>query len=120
MQINQEAADDNSIQAYSGHELKINSELYQSSLILSRHEIIAWPITSIEQLDEKSLELLLRHDPKIVLIGHNQQGKLAPVSIIQELAKRQIGLETMSIGAACRTFNLLLNEHREVVIGVIL
>ncbi|MBA2652245.1 MAG: hypothetical protein H0U73_08265 [Tatlockia sp.] len=120
MQINLEAADHNSIQAYGDHEIKINSEVYQSSLIVSRHEIIDWPITSIQHLNEESLELLLKYDPKVILIGHNQTGQLAPLSIIQTLTNRRIGIETMSIGAACRTFNLLLNEHREVVIGIII
>jgi uncharacterized protein len=121
MHINLETNDNNAIQAYSDLEIKVSSNLYQNSLIISSHEIISdWQISSIQQLDEASLEPLLRYDPKIIIIGHKQQGKFAPMPIITELANRRIGLETMSIGAACRTFNVLLNEHREVVIGLIM
>lgn len=121
MHINLEAADHNSIQAYSDQEVQVGSSVYQSSLIISRHEIISeWPIMSIQQLNEESLLPLLRHQPKIIIIGHKEQGKFAPQPAILALANRRIGLEAMSIGAACRTFNVLLNEQRDVVIGLII
>jgi uncharacterized protein len=120
MEINLEAADHHSIQAYSGNEIKINSETYQSSLIVSSYEIIKdWPIDSIQQLNEESLAPLLHYQPKIIIIGHSEHG-LLPQPLIQRLGKQNIGLECMSIGAACRTFNVLLSEHREVVLGLIL
>ncbi|MBA2656098.1 MAG: hypothetical protein H0U70_03840 [Tatlockia sp.] len=120
MNINLENADNHSIQAYSEEEIKIDSQLYKNSLILSVHELISdWPITAIKQLNEQTLEPLLRHVPKVILIGHDEPGQFAPLSIMQDLAKRRIGLEVMSIAAACRTFNVLLNEHREVVLGII-
>jgi uncharacterized protein len=120
MEINLEAADHYSIHAYNDNEIKINSQSYQSSLIVSSHEIIKdWPIDSIQQLTEETLAPLLRYQPKIIIIGHGEHG-LLPQTIIQSLAKQNIGLECMSIGAACRTFNVLLSEHREVVLGLIL
>lgn len=121
MQINLEAADYNSIQAYSDQEIIINSQSYHQSLVASRHEIISdWPISSIKQLNEKTLEPLLRHEPRVIILGHKEQTQLTTLPFMQALTKRGIGLELMSLGAACRTYNLLLNEHREVVIGVIL
>ena len=35
------------------------------------------------------------------------------------LSQQRIGIECMSIGAACRTYNILLSEHRAVVAGFI-
>jgi uncharacterized protein len=121
MEINLEAADHYSIQAYNDKEVKINSLTYRSSLIVSSHEIIKdWQIASIHQLNEESIAPLLRYQPKIIILGHSQQGQFIPQPIMQSLAKQHIGLECMSIGAACRTFNVLLSEHRDVVLGLIL
>lgn len=121
MQINLEATDAHSIQAYSDNEIKVNSIIYQKSLIISSRELITdWSIDSILQLDDASLEPLLRYSPNIIVIGHKQQGKFPPPTILETLSKKRIGLECMSIGAACRTFNVLLSELREVVIGIIL
>ncbi len=121
MHISLENSENNSIQAYSDEEIKVNSNLYRQSLIISSHEIISdWQIKTIKELNEDNLSPLLRYEPKIIIIGHKQQGQFAPMSIMAELANRRVGLETMSIGAACRTFNVLLGEHREVVLGIIL
>jgi uncharacterized protein len=121
MHIHLEAADDHSIQAYNEKEIRVSSIDYQHSLILSREKIISdWPIEGILELNEDLLKPLLDCQPKIILIGHNQVGQFPPMEIRARLAKAGIGLETMSIGAACRTFNVLLNEGREVVLGVIL
>ncbi|KTD23455.1 Protein of uncharacterised function (DUF498/DUF598) [Legionella lansingensis] len=121
MHINLEANDKYSIQAYSEREIQIDSVAYQSSLIISSQEIIKdWPIRAVNELDEESVWPLLRYQPKIIIIGHEKQGHFPSSLIIQTLAKRGVGLESMSIGAACRTFNVLLNEQREVVLGIIL
>src|SRR5258708_7578029 len=99
MQLSQESADKHSIEAYTNQEVKIASQLYRHSLIISSQEIISdWPLSSIGQLAGQTLEPLLRYRPKIILIGHAQPGQLAPVQTIQSLAKQSIGLETMSIG----------------------
>ena len=74
---------------------------------------------TIKELNEKSLEPLLTLEPVIIIIGHQQPGIYVPMSVMQYLSKQRIGIECMSIGAACRTFNVLLNEQRNVVIGVI-
>jgi uncharacterized protein len=121
MHINLESEDKHSIHAYSDEAIQVNGILYQSSLIISRNEIInPWPISSILQLNETLLEPLLRYKPKTILIGHKSLNQFAPPSIMQALAKDRIGLEQMSIGAACRTFNVMLSERRDVVIGIIL
>lgn len=120
MHINQEAREKHSVQAYSDSEIKINEIHYSHNLIICREEVMTdWPIKIIDDLDETHLSPLLVHQPEIIIIGHSQLGKFAPMSIRQTLSKERIGLETMSIGAACRTFNILLGEHRRVVLGII-
>lgn len=121
MHINLETADQHAIQAYSENEIRIDSISYQTSLIVNRHEIITdWPIHTINELTEELLSPLLKHQPRIIIIGHHNQGQFVSFPIIQALANQGIGLECMSIGAACRTFNVLLSEQREVVLGIIL
>lgn len=120
MHINLEARDNHSIEAYSDTEIKVNSIGYQQSLIVSSHEIISpWLIDTINNLAETRLQDLLKHHPEIILIGHKDPGHFAPRNTLDELSKQRIALESMSIGAACRTFNVLLNEGRAVVLGII-
>ncbi len=120
MQINLEAADPHAIQAYSDQVIQINSISYDQSLIVSSTEIIPdLTIKKIQDMDLAYLELLLRSKPEIILIGHSQPGAFPPAQIMKSLSEKRIGMECMSIGAACRTYNVLLSEKRAVVAGFI-
>lgn len=120
MHINLETAENNAVQAYSDHQIQVNSIVYERSLILSREEIITeLPIKDIQDIDEAYLQLMLQYKPEVIIIGHEQAGKFPPMSIISQLSQQRIGIECMSIGAACRTYNVLLGELRAVVAGFI-
>lgn len=121
MHINLEAPDQHAIQSYSTDQIQINSIIYKNSLIVSREEIISdLEIKHIQDIDEHYLDQLLSLKPELILIGHEQAGKFPPISIITSLSQKRIGIECMSIGAACRTYNVLLSEHRAVVLGCII
>lgn len=120
MHINLESSDSNTIQAYNESEIQINSQSYAHSLIVrTQGAPQAWVIDSLTQLDEERLLPLLESQAEIIIIGHNRNGQFAPVETRQRLSQQRIGLESMSIGAACRTFNVLLAEGRKVVLGII-
>lgn len=121
MHINLEQPEQHAIQAYSDNQIQINSIMYESSLIVSREEIISdLAIKSIEAIDDEYLNLLLPLKPELIIIGHRATGLLLPLSIMAQLSQQRIGFECMSLGAACRTYNVLLSEHRAVIAGFIL
>ena len=120
MHIQLEPSDSNSIRSYSDEQVTIGETSYHQSLIIARNNIITpWPIISILDLSETSLQPIIELDPEIILIGHQQPGALPPYNLLQELSKKRIGLECMSVGAASRTFNVLLSEHRRVIAAII-
>ncbi len=121
MHINLESADKHTIQSYSDSEIKVNHILYQNSILISRNEIISpWDAHSVQELsNETILESLLKFNPEIIIIGHKQLGMPLPIDVIERLSKLRIGIENMSLGSACRTFNVLLGEQRAVVAGII-
>lgn len=121
MHINLEATEQHAVQAYTDNKVQINSIIYEHSLIVSREEIISdVTIKNIQDIDEDYLQRLMQFKPEVIIIGHRQAGAFPPMSIISKLSQNQIGIECMSVGAACRTFNVLLNEHRAVIAGFIL
>lgn len=123
MQISLEAAQQHAVQAYDEHQnqIQINSVIYGASLIVSRTEIISdLTIKTIKEIDEHLLHLLIQSKPELILIGHGQAGAFPPMTLLSQLSKMRIGFECMTLGAACRTFNVLLSEDRAVVAGFIL
>jgi uncharacterized protein len=120
MQINLEAAEKRAVQAYDEKRIQIDSIIYESSLIVSRNELISEvAIKKIGDMDEEYLQLLIQSKPELIIIGHEEPGVFPPFSLLSQLSKMRIGIECMSIGAACRTYNVLLSEDRFVVAGFI-
>jgi uncharacterized protein len=120
MHIQLEASDNYSIRSYDDHCVNVQDSLYDHSLIISLQTLIpSWPIQSIDQLSEITIKPILDLDPEVIIIGHQQAGLFSPMMLIPHLSKQRIGLEVMTIGAACRTFNILLSEKRKVVLGLI-
>lgn len=120
MNINLEAAELHAVQAYGEKQIQINSIVYENSLIVSREQIIIdVAIKNIQEMDDEYLEQLLLCKPELVIIGHENTGKFPPFEIISKLSQQRIGIECMSVGAACRTYNVLLGEMRAVVAGFI-
>ena len=78
-------------------------------------------VDSIDKLTPETLKPLISQSiaPEIILIGHNNPSKFPPPTTTDYLSKQRIALESMSIGAACRTYNVLLSEHRNIVLGII-
>jgi len=121
MQINLESSDKYTIKSYDESHITVNNTVYDDSLIISRQAIISpWPVHSVQGLTEDLLQPILALQPEVIIIGHNKPSVQVPIMLVQYLASRRIGIECMSIGAASRTFNVLLGEQRAVVVGLIL
>ncbi len=120
MQIQLEAHETHTIQAYTDTEIKVNDALYQTSFIVSRDTLITpWAIQSADKLNERLLQPILDLAPEIIILGTKNPSALQRLDMLKKLCEQHIGVECMTIDAACRTFNILLSEHRRVVAGFI-
>lgn len=91
--------------------------LRQPFIICAERLIDAWPATRPATLDAAAIAALLDLKPEIILLGSHEPRSL-PRTIVADLARRGIALETMTLGAACRTYNVLVYERRPVVAGL--
>lgn len=120
MQLHLEKHGNNTIEAYSEKQVQIGGTIYRQSLLVSEQSIVCpWTIQSIAHLNEESLSPILTTQPKIILIAHQDITQKIPTSTYEYCCTQQIALECMPIGAACRTFNILLGEGRAVVLSII-
>lgn len=120
MHIHIEARNEHSIRSYNDAHIIVGETTYEQSIIVSKELILPWSITSFRELSLPHLTPLIESKPEIILIGHRERSAPLPVQIMAQLSKDRIGMECMDIGAACRTFNVLLAEGRNVFIGLIL
>lgn len=105
----------NLVRAYSRSELRIGESRVHTSCIVTADRLITdWEPRSFEALEPAHLAALLALEPQIVLLGTGPQQRFAPAPIRSLLTERGVGLEVMDLGAACRTYNILVQEDRRV------
>lgn len=120
MHIQIETPVNNTIRSYTDKQISIGTHFYQESLIVCTESLLTeWPVQSIKALNEDNIKPLLHLNPEVIIIGHQESGEYPSVRVIEFLSKKRVGIECMSIGSACRTFNVLLSEQRRVVLGII-
>jgi uncharacterized protein len=77
-----------------------------------------WPsaVTTPQEIDERALALVLAAEPRIdhCLIGTGLDPWLLPKDLAARFAERGIAVETMTTGAAVRTYNILIAERRRI------
>jgi uncharacterized protein len=105
----------NLIRSYSVHEVRVGDHILQRSCIISPDSVVAdWRPTHVEDLVVDDLAPLFATKPELVLLGTGASHRFAPAVIRGAFVKAGVGLETMDLGAACRTFNVLVQEERRV------
>jgi uncharacterized protein len=105
----------NIIRAYGGGELRVNENVYRGALILSASTLIAEPnIHNLEDLIAVEVSRILALEPELVLLGTGARQVFPAASFGAQFLRAGIGFEVMDTGAACRTFNVLVAEHRQV------
>ena len=110
----------NLIRRYGADYIVVGNEEIRSSCIVSANSFSAWAPRSVEELTVESLAPLFALAPEVVVLATGTTQRFPRASLRAEFATRRIGLEVMEIGAACRTYNVLVSEERKVLAAVLL
>ena len=109
----------NLITAYGDDFVAVDRERHTSSLILLPETLTDWPVAAFDQLSRERLAMLVDYRPTLVLLGTGRQHRFPHPDLYRDLIAAGIGLEHMSTGAACRTYNILAGEGRAVAAALI-
>ncbi|MBS0357674.1 MAG: Mth938-like domain-containing protein [Proteobacteria bacterium] len=119
MQISLDTTSGNQIKSYSPGKIQINESFYENNIILTPTQIIPWSIASFDQFREEHLNELMALNPTVIILGTGHQQHWLSQKLIAMTYEKNIGIEIMMTDAACRTYNVLLSEKRNVVAGLI-
>ena len=97
----------------------LEEHLTASFVIAPQHLMRDWPPQRFEELGEEHLHLITTLDPEVVLLGTGQRIRFPSHAWLTAFHQRGVGVEIMDNGAACRTYNILMGEGRNVVAGII-
>ena len=109
------------ITAYDDDSVSINGKAFRQSFIIAARQLEEnWGITAIELLQTDHIDKVLSFKPELILIGTGNRLVFPAVEAYSAIIQQGIGVDFMDTGAACRTYNILMSEGRDVVAGLIL
>ncbi|HEY6454084.1 MAG TPA: Mth938-like domain-containing protein [Steroidobacteraceae bacterium] len=107
--------DINLIRGYAEGEVRINELVQRAPCIVTAREVVLdWPARTVATLGLADLAQIFALQPDVVLLGTGSKQIFPDRVIRQAFATRKVGLEVMDLGAACRTYNILVQEERRV------
>jgi len=108
------------IRSVSARGIQIVDRLYPGPLVISASELITdWSVGEPTDLSESHFDVVFGLTPEIVLVGTGPAQVFPEPQLLMCFYRRQVGVEFMSTAAACRTFNVLVSEHRNVVAALL-
>ena len=120
MQFTREQISEITVRQVEPGRIRIGNDVVHNNVLLTAgREIRDWSIEDIEQLGESDLQAILEEAPEMIVVGTGWKSVFPPRELVFALARRGIGFETMDTPAACRTFNILINEGRRAAAALI-
>lgn len=111
----------NLIRAYGEDRVRIGDRTLTRSCVIASDRIIEdWPATHVELLVPEDFEPVFALQPEVVVLGTGHAQRFPSLAVRGAFAQRALGLEVMDMGAACRTYNVLLQDQRRVVAALII
>jgi uncharacterized protein len=111
----------NLITGYGPGWVKVNDTRHNASLVLTPAQLLpGWPVADPAALAAEHFEQPLALAPEVLLIGTGAHLRFPPAPCLRLLIEAGIGYEVMDTAAACRTYNILMSEGRNVAAALII
>lgn len=98
----------------------VAEKIARSIVIGSRGEKSEWLCPRFEDLTEAHFARLAETRPELVIFGSGTRLRFPPPAFLRSLMALRIGFETMDTLAACRTYNILAGEGRNVIAALLI
>ena len=110
----------NTITGYGDGYVEINKTPYSHAVLLSSDgEIQEWPVQSFDELSAADFSQMAALKPELIIIGTGKRQRFPKPELLKTLIEAKIGFEVMDSQAACRTYNILVGEGRQVLLALI-
>jgi uncharacterized protein len=108
------------IERYGPSGFRVAGVIYQSPLLVFPDRTLSWTANCPAAVTWESLRPVIEHGGvQILLLGLGRRAEALANSLRAELRRAGIAVEPMDTGAACRTFNVLVAEDRQVAAALI-
>lgn len=109
------------ITGYGEDFIEVNKKRHtQALIVLANQLILDWNVARFADLDTDSFARLADIHPELVLLGTGSTHQFLHPKFTRYLTEKNIPVECMTTAAACRTYNILMNEGRHVAAALLL
>ncbi len=121
MKFQPEKSGQQSINAYGPGWVSVDGEKIVASVVIgSRGQRFNWDCARFEDLTAAHFNRIAEHQPELVVFGSGQGILFPKGEWLKNLYSARIGIETMDTQAACRTYNILAGEGRDVMLALLI
>ena len=104
------------ITSYSDDSFQIKDKIVKTNIIISKDRLIEnWLDDGYQHFAMQHLNEVISWRPEIILLGTGRDLSFPNQEVFSYINSKNIGFEVMDTGAACRSYNLLIDEGRNAV-----
>ncbi len=95
----------------------VSNQRYESAVLVFPEKCVALEQADIQSLAPDALLSLIQehaNETELILFGSGNHMQPIPAPLKTQLRAEGIASDVMDTGAACRTFNILLSESRQI------
>ena len=109
------------IGAYGDGGFTVAGERHAGSILLLPESVASWTVTDFDGLTVESLDAIAEYSDsiEILIVGTGDRPALLSPAFREHFKTCGVSIEAMATGPACRTYNVLLAEHRLVAAALI-
>ncbi len=109
------------INSYGQGLIQVGDDRFISSVIVAPSNIIDnWRPQTFADIASHHLDQILEMKPELILLGTGRHQHFPDDDLFAKIARLNTGFEVMDTGAACRSYNILLQEGRNVAAALLM
>lgn len=121
MQLHADRSDVQMVTGYGPGWIAIDKKEHKGNILLGASGFLRpWNCARFEDLTAEHFAELAQLNAELIIFGSGAKIRFVHQSWLQPLMQKRIGLETMDTHAACRTYNVLAAEGRNVIAALLL
>ena len=121
MRFSSDPTEQNHIRAYEPGAIHLRDRTLDSHIIISADTVIDdWQPAPLAELSIADFAAALDLRPDVILFGTGVSQRVPDIAVLTEIMRKGVAIEVMETHAACRTFNVLINEDRAAVAALLI
>lgn len=111
----------NLVRSCTSTEIRVRDQVIRTSAILTADQLVLdWVPRAVGALRAEHLEPVLALGPELILLGTGEHQQFPDATVMRAAQRAGVGLEVMDTRAACRTYNVLVQEGRRVAAAIVM